>query len=115
DGDGRRNLAGSSAVSITDANVIFEGKLPVRKGSWLLTTRRTYYDLVAERFVDAQLPAFKDVQLKVAGGPPRPRVGGVPGPRRPRRRAHDAGLVREHQRVRRGGGLPPRYPAHQHA
>jgi hypothetical protein len=69
DGDGRKGLAGSSALSITDANVIFEGKLPVRKGSWLLTTRRTYYDLVAERFVDAQLPAFNDVQLKAAWEP----------------------------------------------
>ena len=69
DGDGKRGLSGSSALSITDANVIFEGKLPLRKGSWLLTTRRTYYDLVAERFVDAQLPAFNDVQLKAAWEP----------------------------------------------
>jgi hypothetical protein len=69
DGDATKSLSGSSAVSITDANVIFEGKLPVRKGSWLLTTRRTYYDLVAERFVDAQLPAFNDVQLKAAWEP----------------------------------------------
>jgi TonB-dependent receptor-like protein/carboxypeptidase family protein len=69
DGDGKKGLAGSSALSITDANVIFEGRLPVRKGSWLLTTRRTYYDLVAERFVDAQLPAFNDVQLKAAWEP----------------------------------------------
>ena len=49
--------------------MILEGKLPVRKGSWLLTTRRTYYDLVAERFVDAQLPAFSDVQVKAAWQP----------------------------------------------
>jgi carboxypeptidase family protein/TonB-dependent receptor-like protein len=69
DGDAKKGLAGSSALSITDANVILEGKLPVRKGSWLLTTRRTYYDLVAERFVDAQLPAFNDVQLRVAWEP----------------------------------------------
>ena len=69
DGDAKKGLAGSSALSITDANVIFEGKLPVRKGSWLLTTRRTYYDLVAERFVDAQLPAFNDVQAKAAWEP----------------------------------------------
>jgi hypothetical protein len=69
DGDAKRGLAGSSALSITDANVILEGKLPVRKGSWLLTTRRTYYDLVAERFVDAQLRAFRDVQLRVSWEP----------------------------------------------
>lgn len=69
DGSDTRSFAGSSALSLTDANVILEGKLPVRKGSWLLTTRRTYYDLVAERFVDAQLPAFRDVQLKAAWHP----------------------------------------------
>ncbi|PYQ41483.1 MAG: hypothetical protein DMF77_15595 [Acidobacteria bacterium] len=69
DGGAKKVLSGSSALSITDANVILEGKLPVRKGSWLLTTRRTYYDLVAERFVDAQLPAFNDVQLRVAWEP----------------------------------------------
>jgi len=69
DGDGKKSLAGTSSVSITDANVILEGKLPIRKGSWLVTTRRTYYDLVAERFVDAQLPAFRDLQLKAAWEP----------------------------------------------
>jgi len=31
-------------------------------GSWLVTGRRTYYDLVAESFVDSNLPAFTDVQ-----------------------------------------------------
>ena len=69
DGSDTRALAGSSALSLTDANVILEGRLPVRKGSWLLTTRRTYYDLVAERFVDAQLPSFRDAQLKMAWQP----------------------------------------------
>ena len=33
-------------------------------GSWLLTGRRTYYDLIAERFTDQQFPAFGDVQMK---------------------------------------------------
>ena len=58
-----RRLGGSSALSLTDANVIFEGKLPKgASGSWLLTGRRTYYDVVAERFVDQDLPAFNDLQ-----------------------------------------------------
>ncbi len=69
DGIEKKGLAGSSSLSLTDANVIFEGKLPVRHGSWLLTTRRTYYDLVAERFVDANLPAFRDIQFKAAWSP----------------------------------------------
>lgn len=62
-----RPFAGSFSAGLTDANVILEGELPGRmKGSWLLTGRRTYYDLVAERFSDSQLPGFGDVQAKVA-------------------------------------------------
>jgi outer membrane receptor for ferrienterochelin and colicin len=67
-----RGFTGSSALSVTDANVVAEGPLPKHAaGSWLLTARRTYYDLVAERFVDTDLPSFNDVQGSVrwdAGG-----------------------------------------------
>jgi len=64
-GDGERRLGGSAALSVTDANLILEGALPGdAKGSWLVTGRRTYYDLVAERFVDDDLPSFNDLQLK---------------------------------------------------
>ena len=62
-GAGDRAFGGSSAISISDANVILEGRLPKGvAGSWLLTGRRTYYDVVAERFVDEDLPSFADVQ-----------------------------------------------------
>ncbi len=58
-----RRFTGSSALSITDANVVAEGALPKgAAGSWLLTARRTYYDLLAERFVDTDLPSFGDLQ-----------------------------------------------------
>jgi outer membrane receptor for ferrienterochelin and colicin len=67
-----RGFTGSGALSITDANVVAEGPLPKQlAGSWLVTARRTYYDLVAERFVDMDLPSFNDVQGSVrweAGG-----------------------------------------------
>jgi hypothetical protein len=70
DGSRTRTLKGSSSLSLTDGNVIFEGKLPGRaKGSWLFTTRRTYYDLVAERFIHADLPAFRDIQFKASWEP----------------------------------------------
>ncbi len=60
-----KSLAGSLGVSVTDANIILEGKLPgSMKGSWLFTGRRTYYDLVAARITDSQLPAFGDLQAK---------------------------------------------------
>ena len=65
--DGRRDqrLAGSASLSITDANLGLEGGLPGDAvGSWLLTGRRTYYDLIAERFTDQQFPAFADLQMK---------------------------------------------------
>ena len=70
--DGRRDerLAGSASLSITDANVVLEGALPSSAvGSWLVTGRRTYYDLVAERFTDQQFPGFADLQAKVAWEP----------------------------------------------
>ncbi|MEO8679071.1 MAG: carboxypeptidase regulatory-like domain-containing protein [Vicinamibacterales bacterium] len=65
DGQQGQGLAGSASLSITDANVVFEGGLPRKaKGSWLVTARRTYYDLVAERVTDQQFPGFADVQAK---------------------------------------------------
>jgi hypothetical protein len=67
DGDASRRISGSSSVSITDANIIGEGRLPgPGQGTWLATARRTYYDLVAERFVDQDLPSFNDAQFKTA-------------------------------------------------
>ena len=65
DGTPRQRLAGSASLSITDANVVLEGGLPRRAtGSWLVTGRRTYYDLVAERITDNQFPGFADLQAK---------------------------------------------------
>ncbi|MDP1601777.1 MAG: TonB-dependent receptor, partial [Legionella sp.] len=65
DGTRAKALAGSAALSITDANLVLEGRLPGRaEGSWLVTGRRTYYDLVAARITDQQFPAFTDLQAK---------------------------------------------------
>ena len=60
---GERDLTGSSSASVTDANVVLEGAAP-GGGSWLLTGRRTYYDLVAGLVTDQNLPAFADVQIQ---------------------------------------------------
>ena len=63
----RARFSASSSASITDANIIGEGRLPgPGQGSWLATARRTYYDLVAERFIDQDLPSFNDAQIKTA-------------------------------------------------
>jgi hypothetical protein len=64
-GSSERVLTGSAALSLTDTNLILEGRLPRGRGSWLVTGRRTYYDLVAERFTDNDLPSFNDLQGKV--------------------------------------------------
>lgn len=70
--DGRpgNGLDGSASLNITDANVVLEGGLPTGvKGSWLVTGRRTYYDLVAERLTDQEFPAFQDLQARLAWAP----------------------------------------------
>jgi hypothetical protein len=65
DGTRTEGLAGSASLSITDANLVLEGKLPGKAvGSWLVTGRRTYYDLVASPLTGQEFPAFGDVQAK---------------------------------------------------
>ena len=65
DGTRTERFAGSATLSITDANVVTEGGLPGARGSWLVSARRTYYDLVAARITDQDFPGFADVQGKV--------------------------------------------------
>ena len=62
-----RAFAGTTSLSVTDANIVTEGRLP--HGSWLVTGRRTYYDLFAERVTDSDLPSFGDLQSKVVWEP----------------------------------------------
>ncbi len=73
-----RYFKGMVNANILSANIVLEGKEPFGlKGSWLLTTRRTYYDLIIEPFVksaglvedDVSFPNFFDVQGKLAFGP----------------------------------------------
>lgn len=70
DGADQERLTGSGNLSFTDGNLVAEGKLPgAESGSWLVTGRRTYYDLVAERFVKTNLPGFTDVQARAVWSP----------------------------------------------
>ena len=65
---GGNGFHGSSTLSITDANILLEGGLPgPGSGTWLFTARRTYYDLVANKIVDADLPSFGDIQARADG------------------------------------------------
>jgi outer membrane receptor for ferrienterochelin and colicin len=54
-------------TSLTNANVVFEGRLPGRKeGAWIFSSRRTYYDLILSNLTDAgSFPNFFDVQGKI--------------------------------------------------
>jgi hypothetical protein len=78
EGDKKKSLKGIINASIIDANLVLEGKNPDGiPGSWLLNSRRTYYDLIIEPFVknaglvddNTTFPNFYDVQAKIALGP----------------------------------------------
>ncbi len=66
-------VAGKVNASATNANVVLEGELPGgMRGGWLLSGRRTYYDLIlgpiarSAKLVDGDVafPNFRDVQFK---------------------------------------------------
>lgn len=74
----KKPFKGSLNASIIDANMVLEGKAPFGlAGSWLLNSRRTYYDLIIEPFVkkaglvdeNVSFPNFYDVQGKFVIGP----------------------------------------------
>jgi len=78
EGTTKKNFKGSINASIVDANVVLEGKNPFDlKGSWIVNSRRTYYDLIIEPFVknsgfvdqNTSFPNFYDVQAKIVIGP----------------------------------------------
>ena len=62
---GSRDFQGATALSITDGNVVLEGRTPIwNNGTWLFSARRTYYDLIAGRVQDQNFPSFADLQLQ---------------------------------------------------
>jgi hypothetical protein len=62
-----RTFRGVASASITDANLVLEGAIPgTEEGSWLVTGRRTYYDLVAGITSDYSFPSFEDLQGAVS-------------------------------------------------
>ncbi len=71
-------IDGKMNVSATNANVILEGNLPSPlNGGWLISGRRTYYDLIlgpiarSAKLVDGDVafPNFRDLQIKSAFNP----------------------------------------------
>ena len=73
-----KSFALTTNINIASANVIVQGKNPFSvPGSWLVSTRRTYYDLIVGPFArkagliteESTLPNFQDIQFKIAFGP----------------------------------------------
>lgn len=71
-------FSGTVDASIVSANLVLEGKNPLNiPGSWLINSRRTYYDLIIEPFVknsglvdeNVSFPNFYDIQGKLVFGP----------------------------------------------
>ncbi len=62
---------GKASMSLIDVRALAEGPLPGsgEEGSWLLSGRRTYYDVLLDRMADVPtgtvFPNFKDIQGKV--------------------------------------------------
>jgi hypothetical protein len=73
-----KSLSMISNINIASANIIFHGKNPLNiPGSWIVSSRRTYYDLILGPFAkksglitdDSSFPSFEDLQIKLAFGP----------------------------------------------
>ncbi|MBE2281570.1 MAG: TonB-dependent receptor [Ignavibacteriaceae bacterium] len=78
EGSNTNPFTGSINASVTNANVVLEGKNPFNiKGGWLINSRRTYYDLILEPIAknnnlveeNVAFPNFYDLQLKATFGP----------------------------------------------
>jgi hypothetical protein len=79
EGSKTKYFTGQTNINIANANLVFSGKLPFKNipGSWIVSTRRSYYDLILGPFAknaglideSASFPSFQDVQGKITFGP----------------------------------------------
>ena len=65
--DGTRNhsLQSNLNLSMAGAGAILEGKINDGKGSWLISARKSYIDLIASSFGLTAIPKYYDFQTKV--------------------------------------------------
>lgn len=63
----RHRVTGRASLNLIDASAVLEGAIMSGRGSWLIAGRRTYYDLLANRFSknDAAFPNTADVNIKL--------------------------------------------------
>lgn len=73
-----RPLSVIANVNVANANIVLQGRNPLKvPGSWIVSTRRSYYDLILGPFArkaglitdDSSFPSFEDLQFKLAFGP----------------------------------------------
>ncbi|MEO5929960.1 MAG: TonB-dependent receptor [Candidatus Kapaibacterium sp.] len=78
EGESKSLVSGKVNISVTNANLVLEGKFPdALNGGWLISGRRTYYDLIlapiakAQKLVDGDVafPNFRDLQFKAIISP----------------------------------------------
>lgn len=79
EGNKQKYFTGQTNINIANANLVFSGKLPLKNvpGSWIVSTRRSYYDLILGPFAknaglideSASFPSFEDIQAKLTFGP----------------------------------------------
>lgn len=79
EGSKTKYFTGQTNVNIANANLVFSGRMPFKNipGSWIVSTRRSYYDLILGPFAkksglideSASFPSFEDVQGKITFGP----------------------------------------------
>lgn len=78
EGDRDKVISVKTNVNIASANLILQGRNPLNiPGSWIISSRRTYYDLILGPFAkkaglitdESAFPSFEDIQFKLAIGP----------------------------------------------
>lgn len=69
DGSQTEALQGTASLSLGDLSTTIEGRLPGRGGAWLVSARRTYLGLFAERLTKVALPTYTDVHARAAWTP----------------------------------------------
>ncbi|MCH8124977.1 TonB-dependent receptor [candidate division KSB1 bacterium] len=71
-GSATKKLGAEVGVNLSTANLLFEGKTGIFDGGWIVSGRKSYYDLFSESFVqeigivnDVAFPKFEDLQGKI--------------------------------------------------
>ena len=65
DGITNRPFGGQANISMAGAGAILEGAIDDGRGSWLISARKSYIDLIAKSFGLSAIPVYYDAQFKL--------------------------------------------------